>query len=456
MEDSSGLYFVAFSIPGLLLHGREVIGVQCTGREQNGVKNALDALSLLLPAPPISSLVERISPSQLLAWGNGSITAESALARWRRHAAVATVQGANSSWFWADILGFNVLEELRGFARGDISTPSSRYHGIPPNTIPEEVPSLPSSTSRPTRSGVEGAAATPISSSRRRADDVSSRGAPSAQTSPHTSARIASPRSCAPSTPSPARVSPWGAGVEEHPPPAVPSPASAAWWSAPPADRESYIDSAVRLPTRALYRAAGVLLHRAAAAPPRQADPSLLGASHIGGGAAPALLTARNGTVADTATHPPWSGREGLFGVKGGELTLLGGKRDTVDSDAAPMGMPGASLAGPAATALREFDEEAGGQLRAEGWAALAALLGGCCEAPQARESTGDAAAAEGTAAVQVGGQAGRRHSSAPLTSTGSVQHSRPFRSLGWGGGAPLRPSTSSSSSTQTWQTYTQ
>jgi len=65
--------------------------------------------------------------------------------------------------------------------------------------------------------------------------------------------------------------------------------------------------------------------------------------------------------------------REGLFGVKCGELTLLGGKRD-----------PGET--GPGATALREFDEEAGGRLVTEEWAALAAVLASADEAATAGE----------------------------------------------------------------------
>lgn len=65
--------------------------------------------------------------------------------------------------------------------------------------------------------------------------------------------------------------------------------------------------------------------------------------------------------------------REGLFGVKCGELTLLGGKRD-----------PGET--GPGATALREFDEEAGGRLVTEEWAALAAVLASADEAVAVEE----------------------------------------------------------------------
>ena len=86
------------------------------------------------------------------------------------------------------------------------------------------------------------------------------------------------------------------------------------------------------------------------------------------------MLLHRAQAVAPTSRGdaPP---REGLFGVKCGELTLLGGKRD-----------PGE--AGPSATALREFDEEVGGRLVAEEWAALAAVLA----------SADEAAAAEGIA----------------------------------------------------------
>lgn len=393
-RDGGGVCVRAFDVDGLTLYGRRVACVSAV--TESRLPSDLGDFSRVLPGSP-RVFFEAVVPRSAISDGaTGAAHPDALLDRWCAFAGAARV-GPGSTWYWADLPAFDIASQLQEFISA-LQMPVRRAPGLtgrialsasaaPFSIVPSADAARESSAMQPVplappneRLDRPGDATAAVAARTRR---VPPAGSPpqGARTPPATTVATlpSSPRSPAPqphgrpdgSSRSSPRVTPPSRGGGSGGRRSTPSSggvASPDWWSAPPTDRDSYLGAAVRPATRALFRAAGVLLHRAMPG---------AGAAAAGGDRAAAS-------------------REGLFGVKEGELALLGGKRDGGEAD-------------PCSTALREFDEEAGGRLSPAEWAALSAALGGV-DAPQGGEraasgvSLGGVVAAAATAAAASSG----------------------------------------------------
>ena len=112
----SGAILFAYRADGLTVRGRRVIGVGATTAACPPLV-ALSAVSCVLPVTAALARSVEISSERMRDIGVDS--PEAVLRLWTSVAAVAHVRsGSGAPWFWADLPGFDVIEELAKFALG--------------------------------------------------------------------------------------------------------------------------------------------------------------------------------------------------------------------------------------------------------------------------------------------------------------------------------------------------
>jgi len=112
----SGAILFAYRADGLTVRGRRVIGVGATTAACPPLV-ALSAVSRVLPVAPALARTVEISSERMRDIGADS--PESLLRLWTSVGAAAHVKcGSGTPWFWADLPGFDVIEELAVFALG--------------------------------------------------------------------------------------------------------------------------------------------------------------------------------------------------------------------------------------------------------------------------------------------------------------------------------------------------